>query len=223
MSLDEQLKALDNVTRYCSEPFRALCRERFLAGHGQYGDAWAARDNVAEALLEAADGANYAAMAMLNGERTLPIVQAATMHAYYAWRTLHTGQLCMGEIGRAIAKALPKADMVPDEALALAVDMVHDEASALAADMAPYEALALAGKLTKTSVVAFRRACGLTRAHMAEVLGLAHPVTVSAYEHGDLPLGPTAQTRYLQAIRAIRGASTIYSATARAFRAMKAP
>ena len=193
-TLEQQAEALAEATRYCLPEFRALCIERFILGHAQYGDAWAGRDNVAEALQEAADLANYAAMALLNGEQPMPVAQAAVMHAFYAWRTLFTGKLPAGEIGREIAKAQRKAArqaLSPEEPTERAEEPTTRD----------YEALARAGELTPDDVRDLRRSWGLTQKHVADLLGLCAE-TISDYERGRIPLGVTAQRTYLRAILA---------------------
>lgn len=70
--LDAQLAALDEFCEYLPADMRALVRERFLMGYDQYGDAWADRDNLAEAAPEIADAVVYTFQATLTGQlRTL--------------------------------------------------------------------------------------------------------------------------------------------------------
>ena len=195
-TLEQQAEALAEATKYCSPEFRALCIERFILGHAQYGDAWNSRDNIAEALQEAADLANYAVMALLNGEGTLPVAQASAKHAECAYLTLKEGKLTHGQIGLAIAKAQRKAARqahTPEEPTERAEEPTTRD----------YEALARAGELTPDDVRDLRRSWGLTQKHVADLLGRCAE-TISDYERGRMPLGVTAQRTYLRAILALK-------------------
>ena len=74
--LADQLAALDVFTRQLPASMRAMVRERYIMGYEQYGDAWADRDNLAEALPEIADALVYVFQAVMAGQvRLLDIGQ----------------------------------------------------------------------------------------------------------------------------------------------------
>lgn len=51
------------------EVFRRHCLEREMAGRPKFGHSFHAKDNIAEALEEASDGANYCAFDVLKAAR----------------------------------------------------------------------------------------------------------------------------------------------------------